>query len=71
MLRWAIHNPLLILTELFGYVFPAALAQASAMGAKTRCEIVSASVAVRQMRFIGFLCRIWYWLQIGPAQNTD
>src|SRR5208282_789173 len=59
---------LIILIESFGYVFPAALAHASAMGARARCEIVSASVTIRQMRFIGFLRRIWYWLQTGPAQ---
>src|ERR1019366_7691183 len=61
MLRCIIHKsaPFLILIESFAYVLPAALAHASAIGTKARCEIVSASVTVRQMRFIGFLRRIW------------
>src|ERR1017187_210423 len=61
-------SPLPFLIESFGYVFPAALAHTSAMGARARCEIVSASVTVRQIRFIGCLRRIWYWLQTDPAQ---
>jgi hypothetical protein len=68
MLPWIVHKSAPFLIGSFGYVLPAALAHASAIGARTRCEIMNASFTIRQMRFMGFFRRIWYWLQTDPAQ---
>src|ERR1039458_5580414 len=61
-------SPLPFLIESFGYVFPAALAHTSAMGTRARCEIVSASVTIRQMRFTGPSVASGYQLRKRPAR---
>jgi hypothetical protein len=81
MLRWDFHKSAPSFIESFGYVFPAALVHASAMGAKARCEIVSASVTFRQMRFMGIptftsgigykQARLKYRLVEGNSRTRD